>query len=381
MTGGKHFINGYKPVNVFQNNIKLAGWENETKTGETVEFENTYNDFAEVLVGGETEQRNENFTDISGVTKLTSSIISIDIPVSWSQIGKIELTATTNDISQSILLCRYSGWWIGINGGVWGGTAPYTADIDASTFADGNKHTVTFMITETSADTNNLRTVWDIAWSKQCTYHRIKFYDKSNKLLLDLLPISAGTVIKGVEAISNTMYDSLTGYILPVGTCISNTITIDGSQIEATTETQTYIFPSPDYPSDIKSVGTYNADTMKYEFDLVSSGNNLFDESTISLDKPLNKIGDVGDTYNSLTGEFVQRIGNISSYNGETITTAYVSTTGGLDVGAKVIYVLPTPITTYLTPTQVPTFYPTTKISTANSEIKPTLTATVKTFQ
>ena len=56
MIGGKHYFEDYKPVNVFQNNIKLAGWHNETKTGETVEFDNTYNDFAEVAINGNTEQ-------------------------------------------------------------------------------------------------------------------------------------------------------------------------------------------------------------------------------------------------------------------------------------------------------------------------------------
>ena len=355
--------------------------------------------------------------------------------------------------------------------------------------------------------------------------------------------------------------------------------------------------PSPEYPSDIKSVGTYNADTMKYEFDLISRGKNLWDwkkskvvdiyaveqatygtildgvytnnrsfyssgvhitvsdgtivagntytisfdvlaptsqpiyfgvrntagirtntvkavtegvlsrvsmtvtapvgyqyyqyvqlqggsainllnlnvvfsniqlelgstttpyepfrgynQTTISLDEPLNKSGDVEDTFNPITGEFVQRIG-IKVFDGSetpvfissrTNTTLFrfsiTGATGGSFIGGHslnthfvvsgsvyskdlvgqdgsgssgtiyisvpnyiatdietfkawlaaeyaagtpvtVLYQLATPTTTYLTPTQVPTFYPSTIISTANTEIKPTLTATLKTFQ
>lgn len=45
--------------------------------------------------------------------------------------------------------------------------------------------------------------------------------------------------------------------------------------------------------------------------------------------------------------------GVINSYNGETITTDYISTTGGLDIGAEVIYKLTTPTTTPITNTEL----------------------------
>lgn len=44
-----------------------------------------------------------------------------------------------------------------------------------------------------------------------------------------------------------------------------------------------------------------------------------------------------------------KEIGKIESYNGETITTSYISTTGGLDTGATVYYVLATPTDTQIT--------------------------------
>lgn len=51
----------------------------------------------------------------------------------------------------------------------------------------------------------------------------------------------------------------------------------------------------------------------------------------------------VSDEINIATGEIVPRIGVIDSYNGEEITGAYMSSTGGLDIGAKVLYVLDKP--------------------------------------
>lgn len=47
-------------------------------------------------------------------------------------------------------------------------------------------------------------------------------------------------------------------------------------------------------------------------------------------------------------GVLVRHVGVIESYNGETIDTPYMSTTGGLDTGAKVLYALPEPVETRL---------------------------------
>lgn len=48
-------------------------------------------------------------------------------------------------------------------------------------------------------------------------------------------------------------------------------------------------------------------------------------------------------------GVYVQRIGKITSYNNEQLSTKYMSTTGKLTTGASVIYILGTPIETPLT--------------------------------
>lgn len=50
-----------------------------------------------------------------------------------------------------------------------------------------------------------------------------------------------------------------------------------------------------------------------------------------------------------------KNIDKIDSYNGETITTSYISTTGGLDTGATVYYVLATPQYIHISETDYPT--------------------------
>lgn len=51
-------------------------------------------------------------------------------------------------------------------------------------------------------------------------------------------------------------------------------------------------------------------------------------------------VGDVKDELDLITRKLIKRIGKIESYNGESITTDYISTTGGLDIGATIYYVL-----------------------------------------
>ena len=46
------------------------------------------------------------------------------------------------------------------------------------------------------------------------------------------------------------------------------------------------------------------------------------------------------------TGKYTQTVGHIESYNGENITTPYMSTTGQLTIGAEVYYVLDEPVVT-----------------------------------
>lgn len=95
----------------------------------------------------------------------------------------------------------------------------------------------------------------------------------------------------------------------------------------------------------------------------VSIGGNYTDENGQQW------IADEIVKYADGSGKRIKRIGVIESYNNEEVTTGYMSTTGQLANGAKVIYILPTPIITDLNAEEIAeieklyTFYPVTNIS------------------
>lgn len=86
---------------------------------------------------------------------------------------------------------------------------------------------------------------------------------------------------------------------------------------------------------------------------------------TLTINTPNGLCGipvDTGGNYTDSTGQqwvcdevdfkrgvFVQRIGKITSYNNEQLSTKYMSTTGKLTTGASVIYILVTPVEKPLT--------------------------------
>lgn len=60
----------------------------------------------------------------------------------------------------------------------------------------------------------------------------------------------------------------------------------------------------------------------------------------IYIDEPLRKVGDVSDYIDYKNNRIVRNIAKIESYNGEEITGEYTSTTGSLDIGATIYFVL-----------------------------------------
>lgn len=116
--------------------------------------------------------------------------------------------------------------------------------------------------------------------------------------------------------------------------------------------------PNPDYPQPINSIGDSGS------VDVVVSDNNG-NSQTLTINTPNGLCGipvDTGGNYTDSTGQqwlcdkidfergvYVQRIGKITSYNNEQLSTKYMSTTGKLTTGASVIYILGTPIETPLT--------------------------------
>lgn len=78
--------------------------------------------------------------------------------------------------------------------------------------------------------------------------------------------------------------------------------------------------------------------------------------ATITSGLPLCSVGDVRDelVYKADgTGKILKRTAKLDSYNGEAVTTDYISSTGGLDTGAEIVYVLENPIENELTAVEI----------------------------
>ena len=113
--------------------------------------------------------------------------------------------------------------------------------------------------------------------------------------------------------------------------------------------------PSPEYPQPIVSAGDGGSIDLT-----VSNGASLSQSMTISAPNGLSGIPvDSGGNYINTegqrwvcdvkdygTGKYTQMVGHIESYNGENITTPYMSTTGQLSTDAEVYYVLDEPVVT-----------------------------------
>ena len=67
------------------------------------------------------------------------------------------------------------------------------------------------------------------------------------------------------------------------------------------------VSPSPDYPSEIESVGTYNEETGKYEIEVKTTGKNLFDINTATLNSALKWADGTYSTENlSVASDFIK---------------------------------------------------------------------------
>lgn len=108
----------------------------------------------------------------------------------------------------------------------------------------------------------------------------------------------------------------------------------------------------------------------------VTSGGNYTDEKGQQW---------VCDEVDLIRGVYVQRLGLIESYDGQAVTTPYMSTTGALTTGASVLYVLASPIETsnYMNierPADPHTYYPHTTITAEGAGIAVTYVADTKNY-
>ena len=95
---------------------------------------------------------------------------------------------------------------------------------------------------------------------------------------------------------------------------------------------------------DLNSLQFYNT-IGEIPLTISNSDNTQSQDFTIPCQQPMRSIGNVRDVFVKQDGLWYEKhnIGVIESYNGETITTNYMSTTGELSTGAFVQYVLGTP--------------------------------------
>lgn len=122
---------------------------------------------------------------------------------------------------------------------------------------------------------------------------------------------------------------------------VTNTITDDMLTDDFYVTFGFFSLANEDIPSDatIYMQVEKSADATSFE---AYKGNTAF----VSSGMPLCSIGDYRDEliYKADgTGKIIKRTAKLDSYNGETITTDYISSTGGLDTGATVVYHLATP--------------------------------------
>ena len=113
--------------------------------------------------------------------------------------------------------------------------------------------------------------------------------------------------------------------------------------------------PSPEYPQTIVSAGASGSIALS-----ITDSANQSQSLTLSTPNGLPGIPvDSGGNYTDAegqqsacdvkdygTGKYTQMVGHIESYNGENITTPYMSTTGQLSTGAEIYYVLDEPVVT-----------------------------------
>ncbi len=88
--------------------------------------------------------------------------------------------------------------------------------------------------------------------------------------------------------------------------------------------------------------------------DVTGEQNCVIDSQNFPIDLgniKLSSVNNVKDNLKYKNNKFYieENIGKINSYNGETITTDYISSTGGLDTGAQIRYILDTSIETEIT--------------------------------
>jgi hypothetical protein len=164
----------------------------------------------------------------------------------------------------------------------------------------------------------------------------------------------------------SVVYQLATPTRTPITFTLNNSSTAPECPMEFLTDT-----PSLEYPAEVFDAGgevkVENADGSKFVTAPIPALRSNAD-------------GTVYDEFEVKTGKLTRKIGRIESYNGEDVGDDWISSTGALDTGATVEYVLAEPIEEQHDPVTLPTYYPFTRIE-QDGAVKGVIEATCKVME
>ena len=167
------------------------------------------------------------------ITKPAGSIVTPKLDITFKDISKLEITAKTTTTTQNILLCRYNGAYIGMNGSAWSFNqlTNGAASLSPAQFTNGNYNTITFTWSgSTDTSTQPLTFVWDATWSKEVSYKQIKIWNTDGELIYDLRPNMSQPTTGGAITADGKFVNKIGGEVL-------NMYNISGASLTSTTTT------------------------------------------------------------------------------------------------------------------------------------------------
>ena len=371
-----------KPRERYRNQTKIAGYHAETKTGESVTLDDTYNDTADVELLGNTVQASDYYAKDGLSSQAGTPTPDAPIPITSNLAAGTYKYTSTDGIYEFILDDDLRGL----------GTALDKVVFDRKSHRGISERRNARKIlngTEAWYAFQNDGIVFQYAlkdWSSRLDsdhiYRTFSWYKCSHATEINETPLSMPV---GKFATNNR--DNVCWIVLStIATTVSafkawlalNPVTVVYQLATPARTTLTFTKVASSTATEVPMAFLANTPSLDYPADVVDAQGNVMSNGAIVGAMPaLRKVGTISDSHVMRTGAKTKRIEKIASYAGESITTPYLSTTGALTTGATVLYQLATPVTEQYTPMPVPTHLGQTIIST-DSVVKPTITATAK---
>lgn len=244
----KHYYGNGKPVNVYRNQEKLAGYHTETQSGDSVSFDDTYNDTADVELTGNTVQASDYYAKDG----LSSQVQTVQ--------GK-------NLIDKSRLQVREVG------GDSISGSYTVTDGVITYTALNGSFGIIITTV-QVSKNTNySASLVATVLSGSISSSNGVRIHFVNTNTYTSVVPNSRSTSFNSGE---NTLIDIM--FYVGFPTTLDGVVELKNFQLELGSSATSYTpfvpnSPSPEYPSPITSnlpAGTYKttcADGI-YEFTL-----------------------------------------------------------------------------------------------------------------